>query len=1071
LPCDSCACTEDEISKPSLVVNGNFGYGDNFFNSDLTPNTTNGQCFSNSYYVSDCFTDKCPNWPPVCGRVDGNLGTNNCLIVDGNPNGPATIWSQQVSIMSCSNYCFSFWTASAYPNPPQIFNLDVIVTDGFGNPVGLPVAMNEQIVQTSPLPWSQHWFTWTCPCDAVGPFTIAIMQTAGSDLTDFGIDDICLTKSCDDNLSDVGLIGYFPFYNNANDLSVTGVSGTVHGATITSGHDNAPNSAYHFNGSSDWIDCGTDNRGVNTAVTVGAWVRTNEINKGQWVAGKYKFEEDKGYVLSVGNGLNQNVGQVSFGGRDGTSGTGVGHSSGWSPALVNDSTWHCLVGKAADGMWSVYVDGALESSAPGSTIGGIAPSTSVPFTIGYQNPASPVWMNGDIDNVVVYNRALTDEEIGCFCSNSLPMDTCTCLGFEDLQFYNENIFVDCDNQMPVPLTCPSDTIGAFFLHGNLHCSDSCATAVGWDILDSNDNSVFSGTASVQLIGNGVYHFDLPTIAYTTFPSPGTYKLKLKGHCGSSSCDCDITFIVPDCESCCNNYLAFLQAMNSGISVVFDQTQCKATLNIGDLPCDDYVDWVSWGEGPPDNTDYPSGSMPMHTYSAPGTYTITWHPVEKNANGQVCYGADFTQTVTCTGCAYPPSGLEAWWQMEEQNGDPLVVDFLGLHNGTPKPNGFIGSGNGPDPVIGKVNGALHFVSPGNTHVEVPNSFSLNFAPAVFTIDAWINTDMGTQTEPIVDKLGNLNTGYAFSVQGTSPANYFPTLVIGLGNTVAVVKGTTPIVPGEWNFVAVSVTANPPTATFYVGNSTTGGNLVQSVMAIPGGALNANNSLPLRIGYNGSNPHWNIMIDELEIFSKSLGMQDLNPIWLADELGKCTLITGCFCAQLQSAVDSGFVYSVSGPEEYAFYPVAMLLGCDSVTWNWGDGTPDTISIGSEEVLHRFAESIPYNVSMTVVRTEQNGESCSEDNSATLTNTNSLEKKGIIHLFPNPTSGDLTLEFKGATPKSGTIQILDLWGRVVQRETLTPGLQEHSFSLENLPPSVYFVEVLDDGVPIWVDKVIKQ
>jgi hypothetical protein len=202
-----------------------------------------------------------------------------------------------------------------------------------------------------------------------------------------------------------------------------------------------------------------------------------------------------------------------------------------------------------------------------------------------------------------------------------------------------------------------------------------------------------------------------------------------------------------------------------------------------------------------------------------------------------------------------------------------------------------------------------------------------------------------------------------------------------------------------------------------------------------------------------------------------MQDLNPIWLADELGKCTLITGCFCAQLQSAVDSGFVYSVSGPEEYAFYPVAMLLGCDSVTWNWGDGTPDTISIGSEEVLHRFAESIPYNVSMTVVRTEQNGESCSEDNSATLTNTNSLEKKGIIHLFPNPTSGDLTLEFKGATPKSGTIQILDLWGRVVQRETLTPGLQEHSFSLENLPPSVYFVEVLDDGVPIWVDKVIKQ
>ncbi len=83
----------------------------------------------------------------------------------------------------------------------------------------------------------------------------------------------------------------------------------------------------------------------------------------------------------------------------------------------------------------------------------------------------------------------------------------------------------------------------------------------------------------------------------------------------------------------------------------------------------------------------------------------------------------------------------------------------------------------------------------------------------------------------------------------------------------------------------------------------------------------------------------------------------------------------------------------------------------------------------------------------------------------------RKHSISLFPNPTSGDLTLQFKGTTPKAGQLKILDLWGRVVHLQTLTPGQQEHTFSLSSLPGSVYFVKVLEDGVPVWVEKVVKQ
>ncbi|MCF8247779.1 MAG: T9SS type A sorting domain-containing protein [Saprospiraceae bacterium] len=97
------------------------------------------------------------------------------------------------------------------------------------------------------------------------------------------------------------------------------------------------------------------------------------------------------------------------------------------------------------------------------------------------------------------------------------------------------------------------------------------------------------------------------------------------------------------------------------------------------------------------------------------------------------------------------------------------------------------------------------------------------------------------------------------------------------------------------------------------------------------------------------------------------------------------------------------------------------------------------------------------------------CIDGTPATAVNDTRLAHS--IHLFPNPTSGSLTLQFNGATPKAGQLQILDLYGRVVQMETLVPGQQEHTFTLAALPASVYFVKVLDDGLPIWTEKVIKQ
>lgn len=277
---------------------------------------------------------------------------------------------------------------------------------------------------------------------STGPFTSGEMPnhtyTASGDYiisyTAYELDDneeVCFEKELNDNISincepcdaeafELGLTGYFPFEGDAGDLSPTALDGVVSGATLVTGHDGVSNSAYYFNGSSNKIECGTNNRGVSDEVSVCAWVKTNEIAKGQWVAGKFLGflgAGENGYHLTIGNEYNQGIGMAAFGGRDGSA---LQYSSGFSSTSVNDGEWHCLVGVAGSQSWKIYVDGLLENSSPGGTSNLTTP-TSEPLTIGWHtHPTYPLWMNGGIDDVRIYNRALTEHEVECFCSGDLP---------------------------------------------------------------------------------------------------------------------------------------------------------------------------------------------------------------------------------------------------------------------------------------------------------------------------------------------------------------------------------------------------------------------------------------------------------------------------------------------------------------------------------------------------------------------------------------------------------------------------------------------------------------------------
>lgn len=184
--CDSCACPGGGGASQNLVVNGDFSLGNAGFSS-AWPYSTN--CQTGSYGVDTDFKAFCSVWPTLPAHSAPYF-----LILDGSINpGPADLWITQVNLTPNTNYCFSFWWASVYPNTgPSAQNFPVSI-DLYDNS-GLRLNVGAHTVSQSPAAvWAQKALTFNSGALS-GTFTIKIRQLSGTLFRDWGLDDICLTK-------------------------------------------------------------------------------------------------------------------------------------------------------------------------------------------------------------------------------------------------------------------------------------------------------------------------------------------------------------------------------------------------------------------------------------------------------------------------------------------------------------------------------------------------------------------------------------------------------------------------------------------------------------------------------------------------------------------------------------------------------------------------------------------------------------------------------------------------------------------------------------------------------------
>jgi Concanavalin A-like lectin/glucanases superfamily/Secretion system C-terminal sorting domain len=228
-----------------------------------------------------------------------------------------------------------------------------------------------------------------------------------------------------------GLIGYWPFNGNAQDQSSLANHGEVNGATLTTDRCDKRNSAYEFNGIDNFIEV-KDSESLSNmnSITMSAWIFLDNDSKPfqgiltKWWQGVNCTDNSDNYCMAINN-VPQTNNEAKFV-------CGTNNYTNYqlqSTVKVNTNNWMHLSfvhDKTVGG--KLYINGVFAGST--DIPGEICKSTN-PLLIGADNNRGTYWrfFDGKIDDLAIWNRALSDSEIvdvynagSCNCLDTLSED-------------------------------------------------------------------------------------------------------------------------------------------------------------------------------------------------------------------------------------------------------------------------------------------------------------------------------------------------------------------------------------------------------------------------------------------------------------------------------------------------------------------------------------------------------------------------------------------------------------------------------------------------------------------------
>ena len=207
-----------------------------------------------------------------------------------------------------------------------------------------------------------------------------------------------------------GLVAYYPFNGNANDESGNGNHGIVNGATLTTDRFGNAGSAYYFDGNDGIIvNTGGNLDGFNS-MTISVWVKPeNSLWGGILSKGEYNGISHWTYEL-----LRYPSGEI-YASVYPNDGTGAGRIEVGNTDKIANSIWnHVTCVWDPSGYIKIYINGTLVEHVTSGVPTQMA-STNYPLYIGRRldipYTENTAWFNGSIDDIRIYNRALSSSEI------------------------------------------------------------------------------------------------------------------------------------------------------------------------------------------------------------------------------------------------------------------------------------------------------------------------------------------------------------------------------------------------------------------------------------------------------------------------------------------------------------------------------------------------------------------------------------------------------------------------------------------------------------------------------------
>ncbi|MFM2317270.1 MAG: hypothetical protein RLZZ155_1602, partial [Bacteroidota bacterium] len=534
-----------------------------------------------------------------------------------------------------------------------------------------------------------------------------------------------------------GLVGYWPFCGNANDESGNGNNGTVNGATLTTDRFGNANSAYSFDGINDGIVVQNNPNILQQEYSISIWFYSTI---------DYSIPNNNTLLRSGDEGACSGQGfaiaSYEFHSKFGFADFGSGNFS--FETSINTSSfltgqWYNLVFTRRNNKAIQYINGiAIDST----TNNNYMPASNCPIFIGsnWLMPGfvQPDVFNGKIDDISIYNRALTPTEITQLYTNPTVTPPVACTPFlgEDqtvcagtgvqlnanstaensgstlLETYSHDVgsawthdfsvvpgqtyTVRVSAQFSMGTVCPNFEMDpAYWIppyNGGVALTHACNSA--WYIQNYCNGAL--GMRPTPDVYNPLHTYDYPIVANSNILTVGFADCCFGDNCGS------ISFELYNSVST-SSYLWSTGSTTASISVTPTQTTtytCTVTDANGNACTDSVTVFVPQIEA----TDLTICAGESTTLSVSG----------------------INSTATPSACPTLPSNL--------QTGLVGYWPFCGNANDA-SGNGNNGTVNGATLTVGRNQSVQSAYSFNNNNISIPNSSALNLGNQI-SISTWI-----------------------------------------------------------------------------------------------------------------------------------------------------------------------------------------------------------------------------------------------------------------------------------------------------------------------------------------------